>query len=99
MTSFIGRTGELSETADLLAQHRMLTLTGSGGCGKTRLAVQLAAEGLDRFPSGVWFADLSPIADPDLAGKAAATAVGCPQVPGHTPTGMTVERLRAREAL
>jgi predicted ATPase/class 3 adenylate cyclase/DNA-binding CsgD family transcriptional regulator len=99
MTSFIGRTGELSETADLLAEHRMLTLTGSGGCGKTRLAVQLAAEVLDRFPGGVWLADLSPIADPELAGKAVAAAVGCPEVPGQTPTEITVEWLRDAEAL
>ncbi|MDQ3944836.1 MAG: LuxR family transcriptional regulator [Actinomycetota bacterium] len=99
MTSFIGRSGELAETAGLLAEHRMLTLTGSGGCGKTRLAVQLAAEVLDRFPGGVWLADLSPIADPDLAGKAVAAAVGCPEAPGHTPTEMTVEWLRDAEAL
>ena len=52
LTEFVGRDRELAEAGTLIDEHRLVTLTGSGGCGKTRLALQLAAERTDRFPSG-----------------------------------------------
>ncbi len=66
LTSFIGRETELKEVAGLLRKSRLVTLTGSGGVGKTRLAIQVVAEVLDLFPDGVWFLDLAPLSDPKL---------------------------------
>jgi predicted ATPase len=60
-TSFVGRAFALTEVRRLLAETRLLTLTGPGGCGKTRLALRAAAESLDAFPDGVWLADLSTV--------------------------------------
>ena len=63
-TSFIGREKELAELKRLLPKTRLLTLIGSGGCGKTRLSLQVAADSLERFPDGVWLVELAPLADP-----------------------------------
>jgi predicted ATPase/DNA-binding winged helix-turn-helix (wHTH) protein len=73
-TRFIGREAELAEMTRLLSQARLLTLTGIGGCGKTRLALQCAQQQLDAFPDGVWFVDLAPLREPDrVAAVCAAT--------------------------
>jgi len=66
LTSFIGRERELKEVAQLLSKSRLVTLTGAGGVGKTRLAIQVSAEILEMFPDGVWFLDLAPVNDPAL---------------------------------
>jgi len=66
LTSFIGREKEIAEVKRLLATTRLLTLTGAGGCGKTRLAIRVAVDVLDAFPDGVWFVDLAPLNDPAL---------------------------------
>ena len=63
-TSFIGREKELAELKRLLPKTRLLNLIGSGGCGKTRLSLQVAADSLERFPDGVWLVELAPLADP-----------------------------------
>lgn len=61
VSTFIGRSAEVAQAADLLAGHRLLTFTGSGGCGKTRLAIELARLVQDQFADGTWFVDLGPI--------------------------------------
>ncbi|HSJ87948.1 MAG TPA: BTAD domain-containing putative transcriptional regulator [Anaerolineales bacterium] len=66
LTSFIGREKELKEVASLLSESRLVTLTGSGGVGKTRLAIQVVADVMDRFPDGIWFLDLALLNDPSL---------------------------------
>jgi predicted ATPase/class 3 adenylate cyclase len=66
LTSFIGRDKEMTEVKKLLQSTRLLTLTGTGGCGKTRLALQVAADSLDGYPEGIWLAELAPLADPEL---------------------------------
>ncbi len=66
MTSFIGREHEIAEVKNHLTTHRLVTLTGSGGTGKTRLSLQVAADLLDSFPDGVWFVELASISDPEL---------------------------------
>jgi class 3 adenylate cyclase len=63
LSTFIGREAELVSLRKTMTESRLLTLTGAGGCGKTRLALQAAAEQLDHAPDGVWFADLAPITD------------------------------------
>jgi len=82
ITSFIGREQESIECARLLGERRIITLTGVGGIGKTRLALRLAKSLLDRYPEGVWFVDLSPISDPLLVVQGVATALGVRERPG-----------------
>jgi non-specific serine/threonine protein kinase len=74
-SSLIGRERELAEAEELLASHRLLTLTGPGGSGKTRLALQLAAEMVERFPDGVFWVPLQAIRDPALVEGAISAAV------------------------
>lgn len=76
LTTFVGREKEIDEAKLLLSGTRLLTLTGAGGAGKSRMAVQLAAEVLERFPDGVWLADVAYISDPDLVPQEVARAVG-----------------------
>jgi predicted ATPase/class 3 adenylate cyclase len=76
LTTFIGRDAELEEAAGLLATTRLLTLTGPGGTGKTRLSLQLAARSADEFPDGVFFVPLEPIRDPMLVAPRIAGALG-----------------------
>ena len=83
VTSFVGRERELAEVVRLLATERLVTLTGPGGTGKTRLALQAAAEVVDGHPDGVWLVELAALADPDLVPQAVAVAVGVPEEPGR----------------
>jgi predicted ATPase/class 3 adenylate cyclase/DNA-binding CsgD family transcriptional regulator len=96
LSSFIGRGAELVELQRLVAENRVVTLTGAGGVGKTRLAVQLAAQVAGRYRDGVWWVDLGPIIDPELVGLAAARAFGLPDQPGRstmdTLSGFVAER-------
>jgi predicted ATPase/class 3 adenylate cyclase len=82
-TSFRGRERDLEEVRSLLAQHKLLTLVGSGGVGKTRLALQVGAEVLDQYPDGVWLTDFAPITDPELVSSVIAKEIGMPQVEGR----------------
>src|ERR1700761_3600676 len=75
LSSFIGRKAELSGIRDALADNRLVTLTGAGGAGKTRLAIQVAAEVATEFTDGVWYVDLAPIADPAMVPVTAARAL------------------------
>jgi predicted ATPase len=76
LTSFVGRERELAEAATLLRDARLLTLTGAGGCGKTRLALQLAGQRGKDFADGVWPVELAALGEPELVGPAIAQAVG-----------------------
>ena len=73
LTSFIGREREIADVKRLLGTTRLLTLTGTGGCGKTRLALHVAENLLDAFPDGVWFVDLAPLSDPTLISQTIAS--------------------------
>src|SRR5690606_946984 len=84
LTSFVGRTWELAEMRALLATTRLLTLTGPGGTGKTRLAMQLGSELLPTFSGGVWLVDLAPLADPKLVLPAIAATFNLHELPGIT---------------
>jgi len=84
LTSFVGRQSELTQVREMLADNRLVTLTGAGGVGKTRLAVQVAAQLTREFSDGVWYVDLAPITDPDLVPITAARAFGLPDQPGRS---------------
>lgn len=99
LTSFVGRTHELAEIKQLLTTTHLLTLTGSGGTGKTRLSLQTAAEVLDTCPDGVWFIELAPIADPELVPQTVAMTLGVPELFGHSTLALLVEYLRPKQLL
>ncbi|MDR7458120.1 MAG: tetratricopeptide repeat protein [Armatimonadota bacterium] len=98
ITSFVGRDAEMAEVKHLLASARLLTLRGPGGAGKTRLALQAAADLLDRFPDGVWLVDLAPLREPELVAQTVAGALGVRE-PGRPPQDVLTEVLRERTAL
>jgi predicted ATPase/DNA-binding SARP family transcriptional activator len=76
LTSFIGREQELNEVSILLEQTRLLTLTGAGGCGKTRLALRVARQARNGYPDGVWLVELAPLSDPALVPSVTVGALG-----------------------
>jgi predicted ATPase/class 3 adenylate cyclase len=98
-TSFVGREREVAEVTSLLAETRLLTLTGPGGTGKTRLALKVAADQLDRFPDGVFFADLSPIVDPALVPSVIAQAHLVREEAGRDLLDTLADHLRDRHLL
>lgn len=98
-SSFVGRDRELAEVGAALASTRALTLTGAGGCGKTRLALHAAADTLDRYPAGAWWVELAALADPELVGDALATAIGVRPLPGQSSAEAAVAHLAGRRAL
>jgi predicted ATPase/DNA-binding SARP family transcriptional activator len=99
LTSFIGREKELKEITGLFSKSRLITLTGSGGVGKTRLAIQVVGDVLDMFPDGVWFLDLAPLSDPALVPNTLAGMLGLRES-GESPlTDLLVNYLRSRTAL
>jgi predicted ATPase/DNA-binding CsgD family transcriptional regulator len=99
LTSFVGRSQELAAVERLLGTERMVTLTGSGGCGKTRLAVQAAARLADRWPDGVWWVDLGPVTDPALVAELAAAAARVMVEPVGGPLRALTLHLRDRRLL
>jgi predicted ATPase/DNA-binding CsgD family transcriptional regulator len=99
LTSFVGRRHELDQLRDALAETRLLTLTGAGGTGKTRLALQLAADQLERFRDGAWWVDLAPLADPELVEEAVADALGVRPLPGMSALSAICAHLSGSFAL
>lgn len=99
LTSFIGREHEMSQIKDLLTKTRILTLTGSGGTGKTRLALQASAEVLDRYSDGVWLVELAALADPSLLPQAVADALNIRETPGEPVTKSLVSWFRDKQIL
>jgi len=91
LTSFIGREREIGELTRLLEKQRLVTLTGSGGTGKTRLALQVAASLLDAFPDGVWFVELAPLADPLMVPQTVIAALGLIEQSGKTPSAFLAD--------
>lgn len=99
VTSFVGRDAEIAKTRDALLRSSVVTLSGTGGVGKTRLALQIAAEVLPRFPDGAWFCELAVVGDADAMAQVIATGVGCVQRPGMSLAQSIVEYLKPRELL
>ena len=98
-TSFIGRESEVAELQAAVKAHRLMTLTGVGGVGKTRLAVEVAARLADEFPDGVWFFDLAAVTDPAAVPDAVAAVLGITQQPGKTVTESVASALEGRVRL
>ena len=94
LTSFIGREQELATVTGLVREERLVTLTGSGGCGKTRLALHAAADLVEHHPGGTWWVDLAPVTTPDAAAERVAGAVGASAAPGADTTALVVRHLR-----
>ena len=102
LTSFVGRDPELTQLRELLAQNRVVTLTGAGGVGKTRLAIQVAAQmagEFGQFPDGVWYVDFAPITDPAVVPVTVARALGLPDQPGRSTMDSLLRFVRDRRLL
>lgn len=91
ISSFVGRESELNELRCLLLEHRLVTIAGLGGMGKTRLALQVAAAAIESFPDGAWFVDLSTVDDAALVAQTIAAAVGITET-AREPIGDTLLR-------
>ena len=99
LTSFVGREAELTRVRELLVENRLVTLTGAGGMGKTRLAVQVAAQIVGEFADGVWYVDLAPITDRGLVPVTVARALGLPDQPGCSTMDTLLRFVRDRYML
>jgi predicted ATPase/class 3 adenylate cyclase len=100
-TALLGRERQVAELVERLQREeiRLLTLTGPGGIGKSRLQLQVAAELLDRYPDGVWRADLAPLTDPSLVLPTVASALGLQEEPGRPLLPLLTDWLRQRSLL
>ena len=98
-TSFVGRVDDLKRLAATVPQHRVTTLVGPGGVGKTRLAIETAAELVDEYPDGCWFVQLAPLADPDAVVHTIASTLAITPEPGSTLLDSVVNAVRRRRLL
>lgn len=98
-TSFVGRTDDVKRLRSAIAAHRMVTLVGVGGVGKTRLAMEAAWQAEDEFPDGVWLCELAPVTDPDGVAPVVLSTLGLRVEEGLTVIASVVEGLRRRRAL
>ena len=99
LTSFVGREREIARVRELLGRARLLTLTGAGGCGKTRLARRVAGEVVGEYPGGVWLVELASIADPGLACQSVAAALYVRERPSQPLLDTLRAELRDRRCL
>jgi predicted ATPase/class 3 adenylate cyclase len=99
VTSFVGREEQIAEVRRLLSRTRLLTLTGAGGTGKTRLALQVASEALTEYRDGAFFADLSSVTDPALVPSVVAKALDVPEVPGRPILDVVKDHLGDKDLL
>src|SRR3984893_5304157 len=99
VTSFIGRESEVAEIEAAVRSHQLVTLTGVGGVGKTRLALEVAARLADEFPDGAWFFELAAVTDPAAVPDAAAAVLGITQQPGKSVSESVATALEGRTRL
>jgi predicted ATPase/class 3 adenylate cyclase len=96
---FVGRQAEIAVARELMTEAHLLTISGPGGVGKTRLAIQIAEELLDQFSSGVWFVDLASLSDPALVPQAVAAAIGLQEQAGGQVSDMLLSYLESKSVL
>jgi predicted ATPase/class 3 adenylate cyclase/DNA-binding CsgD family transcriptional regulator len=99
LTSFVGRNTELSQVRELLSENRLVTLTGAGGAGKTRLAIEVAGRLSGEFGDGVWCVDLAPITDPELVPLTVGRTLGLPDQPGRSTMDTLTRFIADRQML
>ncbi len=99
LTSFVGREHEMARIQELLNGTRLFTLTGEGGCGKTRLVLQAAADLIDEFPDGVWFVELASMTNPDLIPQTVASVMGLREAAGQSLMALLSDNLRTKTTL
>jgi predicted ATPase/DNA-binding SARP family transcriptional activator len=99
VTSFVGRTWELAELREALTRSRLVTLTGPGGCGKTRLALEVAGQLVEGYPDGVWVVEFAALAEPTLVPWSVADMLGVVEQPGEPLTVTLTRFLQPRQVL
>ncbi len=99
LSNFVGRGAQMTEVEKLLADNRLVTLTGAGGAGKTRLGVEIAARIAAEFGEGVWYVDLAPITHPGVVAVAVAQALGLPDQPARSTVDTLLRFVRDRQML
>lgn len=99
LTSFVGREREMQQVRALLRSSRLVTLTGTGGAGKTRLAMQVGADCIDEFPDGAWLVELAPLSDAALVAQSVAAVLGVKEAPGVPVATTLVRELEDRQLL
>jgi predicted ATPase/DNA-binding SARP family transcriptional activator len=99
LTSFVGRQAEMAAVIHLLQTTRLLTLSGPGGTGKTRLALEVATKLLDDYPQGVWLVELAPLADPTLVTQTVAATLGVREQPGRPILDALIDYVRTKTLL
>lgn len=99
LTSFVGREREVVELKAAVDEARLVTLVGTGGCGKSRLALEVARDLVERYADGVWWVELGSVSDPALVAQELAVALGVREQPGQPLLSSLVDHLRPRQAL
>lgn len=99
LTSFIGRQREITGITEALNAARLLTLTGTGGCGKTRLALEVAQEVVNTYPDGGWYVELATITSTGLVPQSVASVIGIPEQPNQSLLDMLIDALRPKQLL
>ncbi|MDT5223710.1 MAG: hypothetical protein QOG19_1117, partial [Mycobacterium sp.] len=98
-TNFVGRQAELAELRQIVTGNRLVTLTGAGGAGKTRLAVEVSSQIAGEIPDGIWYVDLAPITIPAVAAVTVARTLGLPDQPGRSTIELLVRFVAEKEIL
>src|SRR5687768_4932822 len=99
LTTFIGREKEQAEILELIGTHRLVTLTGSGGVGKTRISLKVGGQVLDQYANGVWLVELAPLSDPELLAQTVASVFGIVTQSTRSHTESLINFLRPKTAL
>jgi len=99
LTSFVGREQEIAQLVELVTANRLVTLTGAGGAGKTRLAIEVASRLIDAFPHGAWLVELAALSDPQLVPQAVAQSLALPEQPARSVIETLSDYLASKKVL